>query len=418
MTLSRFDWTRIEQAGSSYIDAPDSVVPVTPADPAQGPRILFFSGGSAIREVSSALALSTERSIHIITTFDSGGSSAALRCFLNLPALGDLRSRISALADSSVPGVPEALKLWEYRLERDASEKVLRAALSSLSSKTHPYIGKMSVEVADSLLRLLSAFERGMPKGFDLRGACIGNLALAGGCLSFGSVGESVRYCSRMFRVRGIVEPVTEELAHLAVRYHSGLVCVGQHAFSGKSAELSKGEREGGIESMWFAAGLDDAAPREITASDSTLRHIRQADLICYPPGSFYSSLVANLMVRGVGQSIAANPAPKVFLPNPGADTELAGHSLRRQVEVILDALTADAPGLAPADVLDAVLVDSANGQYGEIPREWLAGLGIALLERDLVDAEMSVGPIIKVAPQKVSGLLMHIAQELCGAGW
>ena len=44
-----------------------------------GPKILFFSGGSALQGLCRELVTYTHNSIHIITPFDSGGSSAVLR---------------------------------------------------------------------------------------------------------------------------------------------------------------------------------------------------------------------------------------------------------------------------------------------------------------------------------------------------
>ena len=46
--------------------------------PEFGPKILFFSGGTAIRDLSACLINYTHNSIHLITPFDSGGSSAKI----------------------------------------------------------------------------------------------------------------------------------------------------------------------------------------------------------------------------------------------------------------------------------------------------------------------------------------------------
>ena len=46
---------------------------------ARAPRILFFSGGTALRETSRKLVRHTRNSIHLVTPFDSGGSSAVIR---------------------------------------------------------------------------------------------------------------------------------------------------------------------------------------------------------------------------------------------------------------------------------------------------------------------------------------------------
>ncbi len=61
--------------------------------PELGPRILFFSGGSALNGLCKALKHYTHNSTHLVTPFDSGGSSAELRNAFNMPSIGDLRSR-------------------------------------------------------------------------------------------------------------------------------------------------------------------------------------------------------------------------------------------------------------------------------------------------------------------------------------
>ena len=90
--------------------------------PEFGPRVLFFSGGTALTEISRALKYYTHNSIHLVTPFDSGGSSAKLRQAFDMPSIGDLRSRLMALADEAVTGYPEIYRLFGYRLPKDAIE--------------------------------------------------------------------------------------------------------------------------------------------------------------------------------------------------------------------------------------------------------------------------------------------------------
>jgi hypothetical protein len=118
-------------------------------------------------------------------------------------------------------------------------------------------------------------------------------------------------------------------------------------------------------------------------------RRIRSAELICYPVGSFYSSLIANLLPAGVGRAVAASPGCKVYVPNLGQDPELFGHDIRRQVEQLLRPLLADAPDAEPRHMLHAVLVDDAHTGYaGGIPEAWLAGQGIRVIRMPLVTAK------------------------------
>ena len=117
--------------------------------------------------------------------------------------------------------------------------------------------------------------------------------------------------------------------------------------------------------------------------------HLRTADLICYPVGSFYSSVLANLLPSGVGRAVARRPCSKVFIPNSGHDAELCGLGVAGQVGAILRTLREDAPWARTEELLHLVLVDSRHGRYEgglgpETMRE-LAGLGVRVLDRDMV---------------------------------
>ena len=49
--------------------------------------------------------------------------------------------------------------------------------------------------------------------------------------------------------------------------------------------------------------------------------------MICYPIGSFYSSVIANLLPDGVARAVAENDCPKIFIPNTGVDKEMLGRT-------------------------------------------------------------------------------------------
>mmetsp|Transcript_9510 Transcript_9510/g.22395 ORF Transcript_9510/g.22395 Transcript_9510/m.22395 type:complete len:219 (-) Transcript_9510:2875-3531(-) len=91
--------------------------------PEYGPQILFFSGGSALRELSGILKNYTHNSIHLITPFDSGGSSAEIRRAFQISAVGDLRNRLVSLSDESTLGKPEVINFFSFRLNKVDSEK-------------------------------------------------------------------------------------------------------------------------------------------------------------------------------------------------------------------------------------------------------------------------------------------------------
>ncbi|MCG8080608.1 MAG: 2-phospho-L-lactate transferase CofD family protein, partial [Candidatus Thiodiazotropha taylori] len=108
--------------------------------PELGPRVLFFSGGTALNSVSRVLKNYTHNSIHLVTSFDSGGSSAKLRQAFNMPSIGDLRSRLMALADESVTGHPEIYKLFNYRFPGNSKRAELIKQLEMMIRGRHPMI--------------------------------------------------------------------------------------------------------------------------------------------------------------------------------------------------------------------------------------------------------------------------------------
>ncbi len=348
--------------------------------PDAGSRILFFSGGTALAPVAAELSRHTRNAVHVITTFDSGGSSAELRRAFGMPAVGDIRARIMALADRSLEGNPEIVALLGYRLPKDADPEALSAELASLASGEHPLVAVIPDPMHEVITQHLSAFRALMPADMDLAGASIGNLVLTSGYLSLDRQLEPVvRVFSGMVQARGVVLPVADACAHLCVELENGEVIVGQHRFTGKTA----GPVTSPILDMWLTSSLDDPAPVSVPVHPRLPAIIRGADLICYPVGSFFSSVMANLLPDGVSRAIREASCPKVFIPNLGTDPELFGLSVQDQVAYLLRL-----GGSGEGRLLDWLLVDEDESRYpGGIPCAWLSRLGIRVRKAPLVAA-------------------------------
>ena len=172
-----------------------------------------------------------------------------------------------------------------------------------------------------------------MPVDMELAGASIGNLILTSGYLSLDRQLEPVvRVFSGMVQARGVVMPVADSCAHLCVRLENGEVIVGQHRFTGKTATAITSP----ILDMWLSASLDDPSPVSVPIQPRLAHVIRTADLICYPVGSFFSSVMANLLPVGVSCAVREAACPKVFIPNLGTDPELFGLTVQDQVAYLL----------------------------------------------------------------------------------
>jgi CofD-related protein of GAK system len=152
--------------------------------PELGPRILFFSGGTALTDTSRVLKRYTHNSIHLVTPFDSGGSSAKLRQAFSMPSIGDLRSRLVALADENITGHPEVYQLFTYRFPDDQPASKLLARLDLMIKGKEPLVAAISNPMRRLIRNQLGYFRESMPDDFDLRGASTGNLILAGGYLN------------------------------------------------------------------------------------------------------------------------------------------------------------------------------------------------------------------------------------------
>lgn len=354
------------------------------------PRPVFFTGGSALRELSSEFARQKLPSIHLVTTFDSGGSTAALRNALAIPAVGDLRNRLLALADrDKTPS--EVLDFCNFRLPRDISREDALGMLCK-TAETHPAWQAMPYEYSTILQKNLRYFLKRMPSSFDARGASMGNLMLSGSYLeNCKNFEPALSLFSTLFHIRGKVIPIVNSSLHLGALLENGDYVVGQHLFRNLPAAVrrlfltvhqSEKALEPGVEP------LECNPPINPRSRDS----IADAALVCYPMGSFYSSLLANLLPAGCGQSIAKSGAFKVFIPNTGTDPEMHGLTILDQAKLIVETLRRDVPDAPVGKLLNYILVDREHGQYpGGTVDNMLSGLkdmGIKLLNRPVVKQE------------------------------
>ncbi len=372
--------------------------------PELGPAILFFSGGSALNRLSQVLKNFTHNSTHLITPFDSGGSSAKLREAFAMPSIGDLRSRLMALADESVTGHPDIYRLFTTRFPTDAKQKSLHKELERMQLSEHPLVRAISNPMRRLIRHQIGYFREAMPAAFDLRGASIGNLILAGGYLNNHQHLDPIVFLfSKLVGVLGTVRTTVNDDLHLCANLSDGTNILGQHRMTGKEVSPLTSP----IKRLCMTGERDKLVPVKCSLRKKNRKHIENAELICYPHGSYYSSLLANLLPSGVGRAIAGNTCPKVYIPNLGQDPEQIGMSLDQTVETLLRYLEQDATGMGcDGRLLNYILMDTRNGAYpSTLSTGRMAELGIQVIDIPLIskasaplyDAEMLVAALLSL---------------------
>jgi len=352
--------------------------------PELGPKLLFFSGGTALNPLSRKITEYTHNSIHLITPFDSGGSSVKLRRAFDMLSVGDLRSRLMALADRSVSGHPEIYDLFTFRFPQDFSNDDLKKWLLAMADGIDLRVARIPDPMRKIIRHHLSYFIEAMPSDFDLKGASVGNLILAGGYLNNKRHLDPVLFMfSRLVKARGIVRTVTGENMHLIARLENGEVVRGQRDLTGKEV----GQIKSPVAELFLSNNIDSARPEKVKIRKKVRDLISQAELICYPMGSFYSSLIANLLPEGVGDEISNNHCPKIYIPSTGDDPELYGVSLAQSVIQLIYYLKKGCKNVVATDrLINFIVVDEKQGRYNKpLGFDVIAKLGVEVIRADLI---------------------------------
>lgn len=155
----------------------------------------------------------------------------------------------------------------------------------------------------------------------DLQGHSFGNLFLAALTEVSGDFAQAVHTSSQILATRGRIYPSTTENARLIADMEDGTRVHGETRISASKSRI--------VELMLEPA---DAGPLP-----ETLDAIANADLITLGPGSLYTSVVANLLVRGIPEALAASGAVRVYVCNLMTQAnESLGLTASQHIEKIL----------------------------------------------------------------------------------
>jgi uncharacterized cofD-like protein len=283
---------------------------------ARGPRIVALGGGTGLSTLLRGLKEHTSNLTAVVTVADDGGSSGVLRAELGIPAVGDIRNCIVALADAE----PLMGRLLQHRFPGAAVTHVRGDdVVPSRDAETRPSLG----------------------------GHAVGNLLLAALVeLEHGDFEQAVREMNRVLAVRGRVVPATATPLTLHATLDDGTEVAGQ-------SRIAKTNR---IDRVWVM-------PSDVRPTEDALKAIADAEVVVLGPGSLFTSILPVLMVPGIRDSILASGALVVFACNVATQPgETAGFDLADHLDVL------ERHGLG--DLADVVL---GNNRFNAAPPHgWL----------------------------------------------
>lgn len=211
----------------------------------------------------------------IVTVADDGGSTGRLRRRFHIPAMGDIRSVMIALAES------ESLMsdLMDYRFEDKEGDES------------------------------------------DVGGHNLGNLILTALTQQCGSFLEAVQTIGKILNVKGSIIPATTQVITLYALMEDGVIVKG---------EANIPTRHNRIRKVFYQEQVH-AVPEAVEA-------LKNADLIIYGIGSVYTSILPNIIIPEMNEAINQTKAKKVYFCNamtqPG---ETDGFAMEDHVQALID---------------------------------------------------------------------------------
>jgi len=317
-----------------------------------GPTVVCIGGGTGLSTLLRGLKKITQNITAIVTVSDDGGGSGILRDELGMPPPGDIRNCMQALSNAE----PTIEKLMGYRFD-----------CGSLSGQ--------------SFGNLFLAAINGISDSFD----------------------KAVVKMGEVLSITGRVLPVTIDDIHIRAHFADGSMVVGESKIA-----AAKDERHSRIEHV-------ELIPPNATVLPECIKAIEEADFIVLGPGSLYTSIIPNLLVKGVVDAIVRSDALKLYVCNvmtqPG---ETDGYPVSEHIRELFNhsggklfdySLVNSKP--VPKDVLKRYIEDSAEPVAVDDDR--VHELGVELVRTPIIEISNNY---VRHEPNKLAREILRVFYE------
>ena len=219
------------------------------------PKIVVIGGGTGISNILQGLKRYPADLTAIVTMFDNGGSSGLLRKEFGFLPFGDLRQCILALGSNG------------------QETEVIRQALEfRFGDKT------------------------------SLNGHSVGNLFLAALTSVSGDLEQAIADIGQILNVSGQVIPVTLEHSELCAELEGSQIIQGESNIDTRATPLPR------IKKIFLNP--------EVGANPKAIQAVLEADTLVFGPGDLYTSILPNLLAKGMVEAIDACQATRLYVCN------------------------------------------------------------------------------------------------------
>ena len=156
------------------------------------------------------------------------------------------------------------------------------------------------VALADAEPLIRDLFQYRFQEGEGLKGHSFGNLFITALSMVTGDFEKAIRESSKVLAIRGRVLPSTLDKVTLVGEFADGTTAEGETNIPAARKPLKR----------------IALRPSDWRATDETLEAIQSADLIIMGPGSLYTSIIPNLLIKDIVNAILESDAYKVYVIN------------------------------------------------------------------------------------------------------
>ncbi|MBF0522619.1 MAG: YvcK family protein [Candidatus Omnitrophica bacterium] len=194
------------------------------------------------------------------------------------------------------------------------------------------------VALADASALMGELFQFRFSKDSELKGHNFGNLFLTAMVqITGGDFERAVKETSKVLAIRGKVVPSTVHNVHLVAEYMDGTRTEGEAKIPDRQSKIKR----------------LSLTPEDVHPTQDALDAIDEADVIILGPGSLYTSIIPNLLIKGMSEAIAKANAFKIYICNVMTQRgETDGYSASEHLKVIIEH--------SNKHVVDACLINNA----------------------------------------------------------